>query len=151
MQTCFSYLCTCFNTHAHSLWIILDTHCSTVSVDIKVSRATQRACGWLVVAKLKQTHFHLLHPATSVPSLTHSSASAGPLPPPLPSDLAHLPRVCPFQQRSSLVTSAAIFSSLQMVCGRDTQKPRIGRSRSFSSVTCMAGAERKLVMSQTWF
>lgn len=62
---------------------------------------------------------------------------------------AHLPRVCPFQQRSSLVTSEAIFSSLQMVCGRDTQKPRMGRSRSFSSVTC-AEAQRR-GMSQTCF
>lgn len=104
---------------------------------MKASRPTQRACGWLVVAKLnKLTSICCILP-TSAPSLTHSSStSTEPLPPPLHSDPAHLPRVCPFQQRSSLVTSAAIFSSLQMVCGRDTQKPRMGLSRSFSSVTC---------------
>lgn len=83
--------------------------------------------------KIKQAQLHRLHPSTSAPSLPHSSSN--------PSAPPHLPRVCPFQQRSSLVTSAAIFSSLQMVCGRDTQKPRMGLSRSFSSVTC-AEAER---------
>ncbi|TNN73086.1 hypothetical protein EYF80_016756 [Liparis tanakae] len=56
-------------------------------------------------------------------------------------DLADQPVAHNIRERSSLVTSEAIFSSLQMVCGRDTQKPRMGRSRSFSSVTC-AEAER---------
>lgn len=49
--------------------------------------------------------------------------------------VSHLPRVCPFQQRSSLVTSAALRSSLQMVCGSATQNPLMGRRRSCSSST----------------
>lgn len=93
---------------------------------------------------------HCLPPSIPPPSLEKYSPSSHPpsLHPPLHSDAAHLPRACPFQQRSSLVTSAAVFSSLQMVCGRDTQKPRIGLSRSFSSVTC-AEADKKLVVTQT--
>lgn len=35
-----------------------------------------------------------------------------------------------------------------MVCGRDTQKPRMGLSRSFSSVTCVE-ADKKLLVTQT--
>lgn len=94
------------------------------------------------------------HAARLPPSLLrHQTNTRSPLAPiapnpPLHSDAAHLPRACPFQQRSSLVTSAAVFSSLQMVCGRDTQKPRMGLSRSFSSVTC-AEADKKLVVTQT--
>lgn len=49
--------------------------------------------------------------------------------------VSHLPRVCPFQQRSSFVTSAALCSSLQIVWGSATQNPLMGRRRSCSSST----------------
>lgn len=80
----------------------------------------------------------LLHPLTTAPSLAHQLHLR-----PLYSPRTHLPRVCPFQQRSSLMRSADAFSSLQMVCGRDSQKPRMGLSRSFSSVTYMEVEKKK--------
>lgn len=91
-------------------------------LSVKLNPVTTNCCIFYLL------HHHQLHPQ---PHLQH-----------LCSPQTHLPRVCPFQQRSSLMRSAAAFSSLQMVCGRDTQKPRMGLSLSFSSETCME-AERR--------
>lgn len=93
----------------------------------------------MLQCKINSSHHQLFfdNPLTTAPSLAHQLHHPQPHLLPLCSLQAHLPRVCPFQQRSSLMRSAAAFSSLQMVCGRDTQKPRMGLSRSFSSETCM--------------
>jgi len=101
-------------THTQSMWVTGDTKSNKLSSICCILPPLPHP-SLLFCLYLNHPHHHL-HP--------------------LCSDVAHLPRVCPFQQRSSFVTSAAIFSSLQMVCGRDTQEPRMGRSRSFSSVTC---------------
>lgn len=118
------------------LWISSGTRCQAAFVPVKASRPTQRESVWCLWLRNKMDS---VQSAAALPPLHHHSLTPPSPPlqsPSLQSDLTHLPRVCPFQQRSSFVTSAAIFSSLQMVCGRDTQKPRMGLSRSFSSVTC---------------
>lgn len=124
------------NVHLH-LRIVDLTHqpiasnIREVPKDAEQGQRSRALCNLLVSQRFLSLK---INPVTTNCCITRSPT---PPPAPYPSPLqAHLPRLCPFQQRSSLMRSAAAFSSLQTVCGRATQKPRMGLSRSFSSATC---------------